>query len=462
MGNVTIDATVQPGYTDNFTPVIELNGQGAGAGADGLRIASTEADAASAVLGLIINGFSGNGVAISGDGNLVAQCYIGTDEMGAAPGPGNGGHGVLITGDHNQLDGNVIAFNGADGAAVAAGASGNALASNQYFSNAGMAIDLGDDGATNDGEGRHYAETQPFETNATGSATFTANLPGASVADWITATATSYVFSAETSDTNTSEFSPAVSAAPAATVSAVYVRGSAWAGPDADPLNLTFKECLEAKGLGDDVFGFRADNVAADTVLPWVNLDQIVVRYSSAPTGSGIPTPTTLGVSGEKGGYTITSVAPLAGDPTAYVLTLNKPLGGGNPATGSPPAPSENGDRITLAVPGAGPAGSNYALRMNVLQGDTDHAGEDGAHAVLARDFAEVKKRFFQDTNSPTLDPATDYSPFHDVDGTGAILANDFAEVKKRFFQDLPAPAPASPAAPAGITQSFFATQPIL
>jgi hypothetical protein len=34
---------------------------------------------------------------------------------------------------------------------------------------------------------------------------------------------------------------------------------------------------------------------------------------------------------------------------------------------------------------------------------------------------------------------------FHDVNGSGSILANDFSEVKKRFFQNL-----AGAAAPAG------------
>jgi len=83
--------------------------------------------------------------------------------------------------------------------------------------------------------------------------------------------------------------------------------------------------------------------------------------------------------------YTIASVTPVAGDPTAYVVRLNQPLGGGNPATGTAPTAAQNGDHVTLGVPGAGAGGTNFSLRMDVLQGDTDHTGETGGtHQVPA------------------------------------------------------------------------------
>jgi hypothetical protein len=49
-----------------------------------------------------------------------------------------------------------------------------------------------------------------------------------------------------------------------------------------------------------------------------------------------------------------------------------------------------------------------------------------------------------------SLLPSSDYGYFYDVDGSGVILADDFSEVKKRFFQTLPAPEPAAPAAAFG------------
>ena len=239
-----------------------------------------------------------------------------------------------------------------------------------------------------------------------------------------------------------------------AVVSEVYVRGSQWVTPAGAPT--PFTQYLESKGMGDDVYGYRLFGTGRtppaqnpEDILPWINMDQLVVKYSSPPTGSGVPTPGALSVVGTNAAassYTITGVAPVTGDPAAFVLTLSKPLGGGNPATGVAPTNAENGDDITLGVPGGGAAGSAFLLKMHVLQGDTDHLAEAGNHVVLARDYSEVKKKFFKDTDDVPAGNDTDYSVFHDVDASGNILARDYSEVKKRFFQNLPPP----PAAAAG------------
>jgi hypothetical protein len=256
-----------------------------------------------------------------------------------------------------------------------------------------------------------------------------------------------------------------------AVVSEVYVRSSAWLGNDNNATNTTFMEYLEAKGLGDDVLGYRlyANGSAVagpannpEQILPWINMDQVVVRYSAPPTGAGVPTPGALTLNGQRSSYVINSVTQVPGDPTAFVLTLNKPLGGGDPVTGVAPTSSENGDRVTLSVPGAGSGGSNFSFRMNVTQGDTDHLNET-SHNVLARDYAEVKKRFFKNTNQAASNPDTDYTPFHDVDGNGQILARDYAEVKKRFFQNLPAASTTTQSfAAASATQEMFGSAAIL
>jgi hypothetical protein len=52
--------------------------------------------------------------------------------------------------------------------------------------------------------------------------------------------------------------------------------------------------------------------------------------------------------------------------------------------------------------------------------------------SVLAGDYAGVN------TDLTTTDAS--YSPLYDVDGSGSVLANDFSEVKKRFFDALPGP----------------------
>ena len=154
----------------------------------------------------------------------------------------------------------------------------------------------------------------------------------------------------------------------------------------------------------------------------------------------------------------------MTGDPTAYVIRLNQPLGGGNPATGVAPTTAQNGDHITLGVPGGAVGGGNFSLRMDVLQGDVEHTGETSTHSVLANDYAAVKTRFFKNTTSPVTG-TNDYSSFYDVDGSGSILATDFAEVKKRFFQNLaPATTTASTqsVAAASATKDLFGNTAIL
>jgi hypothetical protein len=233
-------------------------------------------------------------------------------------------------------------------------------------------------------------------------------------------------------------------AAAAANITEMYVTSSAWSA--------AFKQYLETKGLGDHNYGYKllsggapvagpADNT--DQILPWINMDQIVVRFNNVPT-SGIPTVGSTVFTSQQGqAYTATAVAPVAGDPTAYLITLNKPLGGGNPTLGTAPTPQENGDRITMKVTGAGAAGTDFSLRMNVLQGDLDHTGEAGTHSTLAADTSALKKKFFSSTTNVGSGDAA-YSVFADVDGSGVILADDFSAVKKRFFEQMPPPPPAA------------------
>ncbi len=109
---LTIDGTTQPGFSGS--PVIELNGAGAGAGVDGLAITA----GSSTVRGLVINRFSRHGILLqTGGGNTVAGNFIGTDATGAVA-LGNGFSGVRVNdSDNNAIggtssaDGNVISGN---------------------------------------------------------------------------------------------------------------------------------------------------------------------------------------------------------------------------------------------------------------------------------------------------------------------------------------------------------------
>src|SRR5262249_42292672 len=83
-----LDATTQPGYAGS--PVIELDGESAGAGVNGLAFVSGAGG--SALRGLAINRFQsnggggGNGLVLSGSLNdlLIEDNYIGTDVTGAS------------------------------------------------------------------------------------------------------------------------------------------------------------------------------------------------------------------------------------------------------------------------------------------------------------------------------------------------------------------------------------------
>jgi hypothetical protein len=98
---VFIDGTTQPGFAG--TPLIELNGAFAGPGANGLVITTGH----SAVQGLVINRFRGNGIVLEGNGNSIEGTYIGTDVSGTQV-LGNHQNGVFVAGASNTLIGGTV------------------------------------------------------------------------------------------------------------------------------------------------------------------------------------------------------------------------------------------------------------------------------------------------------------------------------------------------------------------
>lgn len=94
---VVIDGLTQPGAGCVAWPPtqkIVLNGAAAGVGAAGLRLGE-DADA-SVIRGLVINGFSSDGVRLEGaDDVRIWGCFIGTDHLGLLA-AANGGDGVRI------------------------------------------------------------------------------------------------------------------------------------------------------------------------------------------------------------------------------------------------------------------------------------------------------------------------------------------------------------------------------
>jgi hypothetical protein len=141
---VTIDGTTQPGFAGS--PIIELNGSGAGAGAAGLRFTG----GSSTVRGLVINLFLADGVKIeTTGGNLIEGCFIGTDA--ASTGYLGNLNGVFIDGaSTNTIGGtatgarNVISGNSQAGVTIQGGpAMGNKVQGNFIGTDATGTFDVG-------------------------------------------------------------------------------------------------------------------------------------------------------------------------------------------------------------------------------------------------------------------------------------------------------------------------------
>ncbi len=128
---VTIDGTTQPLFAGS--PIVELNGAGAGAGADGLGITAGN----TTVRGLVINRFGNRGIAVSSGGNVIQGNFIGTNVAGTSA-LGNTNQGVDIADAPNNLIGgtvaaarNILSGNGAEGVRItASGATGNHVQGN--------------------------------------------------------------------------------------------------------------------------------------------------------------------------------------------------------------------------------------------------------------------------------------------------------------------------------------------
>ena len=146
-GAVTIDGTTQ--NAGSATPPIELAGSSAGAGVNGLTLNGGN----STVRGLVINGFDGTGIDLSGSGDIVAGNFIGINSTGTGA-QGNGATGVLIHSGSGHLVGgtvaaarNVISANIGHGVQVLLGAAMNHLVQGNFIgTDATGTIGLGNQG----------------------------------------------------------------------------------------------------------------------------------------------------------------------------------------------------------------------------------------------------------------------------------------------------------------------------
>jgi hypothetical protein len=250
-------------------------------------------------------------------------------------------------------------------------------------------------------------------------------------------------------------------------VNQVYVSSSQWS-PD-------FKSYLEEKGYGDDVYGFAIPDRDQLNELPWINLNQVSVRFSEQVQvdagdlqirGVNVPNYTLDPASFHYDAATRTATWQLAPgtffDHDRILLDLDgdSPDGvkdsDGNFLDGewrNPGGPAISaGDRYPS---GDGTAGGDFRFRVNILAGDVDRNG-----VVVANDFSDVKKKFFSSTRQE-LSGLQKYDVFYDVDGSGQIVANDFSEVKKRFFNTLPQGEPTGTTYGSSSAAAGFSSAPI-
>lgn len=112
---VTIDSTTQPNF--GGTPLIRLNGASAGAGSNGLNFVNHNN---STVKSLVIGGFSGAGIRLSGGGShTILGSFLGTTQTGTAAQAN--GVGVLI---ENGSLGNRVGGNGTNERNIISGNTG--------------------------------------------------------------------------------------------------------------------------------------------------------------------------------------------------------------------------------------------------------------------------------------------------------------------------------------------------
>jgi CSLREA domain-containing protein len=128
---------------------VELNGEGAGAGSDGLTITAGN----SLVRNLVINRFSGDGIQLqTGGGNIIEGCYLGTDNTGTVS-LGNLVGLRILDAPNNLIGGtsegarNLISGNSIGGISISgSSAAGNRVEGNFIGTDVTGTLDLGNMG----------------------------------------------------------------------------------------------------------------------------------------------------------------------------------------------------------------------------------------------------------------------------------------------------------------------------
>jgi CSLREA domain-containing protein len=104
--NVDVDATSQPGFTPGGTPVVQVDGTGAPAGANGLMLQGQ----GESLKGFSVTNFGGAGIRSTDDNNSIHGNYAGVAPDGVSGGANGIGISVLQAND-NTVQGNLVSAN---------------------------------------------------------------------------------------------------------------------------------------------------------------------------------------------------------------------------------------------------------------------------------------------------------------------------------------------------------------
>ena len=431
---VTVDATTQPGYQGK--PLIEINGDKAPAGTNGITLANPPGTlvAQNSILeGVIVSAFPGDGVVLAGNWDHVLDCYIGTDSSGQSPLP-NSGNGILIEAYYDTIGRNIIAFNRGAGVSIVGNIYGDQVSADSIFSNGGIGIDLGGDGPTPNhpggvADGPNFLQDYPTIVSAIAGSTGTGllarldaqpdfsyaieffaspvgGIPGQAktylgtavglyllyphplpAGTYITATATRLSGGPEPG--NTSELSPAVPVitdTSPPTVRASYADAGAWRGEFYQTITLTYNKDMT----------WTADPGA-------LTLENLTTGRTYPSRGQF----TDYTVSGNT--VTINMDEKLADGNYVATVSYTQLDFAGNPLDGS----------------GNGVGGTDYTFNFFVLAGDVNHD-----RSVDFKDLVILARHF----NQPGL--AAD----GDLDADGQVDFKDLVLLARNYGHTLPPP----------------------
>jgi len=209
------------------------------------------------------------------------------------------------------------------------------------------------------------------------------------------------------------------------------------------------------------------------TILPWVGLDRISIRFSRdvaagiddlSVTGANLVPYPVREFDHVPSTFTETWILSRQFGNDQVILNLDGDAGGVSDAAGLL-LDGEWSDGAQYFPSGNGLTGGDFRFQLNVLPGDVNRSGG----AVDAGDLSQVRLRQLTSPTKPGTPPDRSYTIFHDVNGSANINALDLGAVRANQLKAPPAGETSAAASLAGdtlaaqsTTKDLFSAAPIL